>query len=154
MDAAVLSLVRIALLILLWVFILLALWAMRLDSQAARPGRSRTNTASAIPAPPVGRNEKAREITIVEGPLTGSHMDITQLDSIVLGRAQSVDFVLGDDYASARHARLFRRGGEWYVEDLESRNGTYLNGYRIDQPESVAVGADIKVGSTTVRLVP
>lgn len=93
-------------------------------------------------------------LSVVEGPLTGSHMDISQLESVTLGRSQDVEFVLGDDYASSRHARLFRRGSDWFVEDLESRNGTMVGGYRIDQPERVQVGTDIKMGGTTVRLTP
>lgn len=165
MDAAVLSFVRIALLVLLWVLILLALWGMRADTNrvAGRPSRSSkkgkrpTSGTGPTPAPapaPGIRKERARMLSVVEGPLTGSHMDISQLESVTLGRSQDVEFVLGDDYASSRHARLFRRGSDWFVEDLESRNGTMVGGYRIDQPERVQVGTDIKMGGTTVRLTP
>ena len=45
-----------------------------------------------------------------------------------------------------------RRGSEWVVEDLESRNGTFVNGVRIDQPEVVGADSEIKLGRTTVRL--
>ena len=79
-------------------------------------------------------------------------MDISTIDELVLGRSEDCDFVLGDDYASSRHARVFRRGNHWFVEDLDSRNGTHLSGARIDQPERVDVGQDIRVGRTTVRL--
>lgn len=164
MDAAVLSFARIALLVLLWVFILLSLAAMRADANAAsgrRGGTSRkrrrgatTGRQSAPPPAPAPRGQKARVITVIAGPLTGSHMDVSQVESVVLGRAQDCDFVLGDDYASSRHARLFRRGSDWFIEDLESRNGTFVGGYRIDQPERVQVGTDIKLGGTTVRLAP
>ena len=169
MDAAVLSFVRIALLVLLWVFILLALWGMRADTNRAAGRSSRSGKAgkkgkrptsapapAPVPAPksPGIRKERARMLSVVEGPLTGSHMDVSQLESVTLGRSQDVDFVLGDDYASSRHARLFRRGSDWFVEDLESRNGTIVGGYRIDQPERVQVGTDIKLGGTTVRLTP
>ena len=72
----------------------------------------------------------------------------------MVGRANTCDFVLGDDFASSQHARLFRRGSQWFIEDLESRNGTYVAGTRIDQPELVGVGTDIKMGRSVVRLVP
>lgn len=160
MDAAILTFVRIALLALLWVFILVALLAMRADTNRVA-GVGRAKGSAARPAPsvpvvkaPVVRREQARILTVVDGPLTGSHMDISQLDSVILGRSQDCDFVLGDDYASSHHSRLFRRGSDWFIEDLESRNGTYLGGYRIDQPERVQVGNDIKMGGTTVRLTP
>ncbi|MGO2574450.1 MAG: FHA domain-containing protein FhaB/FipA, partial [Corynebacterium casei] len=100
-----------------------------------------------------GRTVSAREIKIIDGPLAGSHMALSGLEDFTLGRAQDCDFVLGDDYASSRHARLFRRGSQWFVEDLESRNGTFVGGSRIDQPEHVGVNTDIKLGRSTVRLV-
>ncbi|GAB2506214.1 FHA domain-containing protein FhaB [Corynebacterium atrinae] len=159
MDSIVLLVFRIGLLVLLWFFVLMALRAMRKDVQvAAGVPTSATGTVAAprraAAAVIPGRREAARQLTVVEGPLTGSHMEVATLESIVLGRSPDSDFQLGDDYASSRHARLFRRGSEWFVEDLDSRNGTFVDGYRIDQPERVGVGTDVKVGRTTVRLVP
>ena len=81
-------------------------------------------------------------------------MDVSSLEELTIGRGPDNDFQLGDDFSSARHARLFRRGSEWFVEDLDSRNGTFVQGMRIDQPERVSVGTDIKMGRTIVRLVP
>lgn len=81
-------------------------------------------------------------------------MEVASLEDFTVGRAGDNDFQLGDDFASSRHARLFRRGSEWFVEDLDSRNGTFVNGVRIDQPERVSVGTDMKMGRTIVRLMP
>ena len=148
MDSVLILGARFGLLILLWLFILLVMWGMRRDVVAAS-GVRRQATASA----PI-RREKARQVMVVEGPLKGSHMEIASIEDFTLGRADSNDFVLGDDYASSRHARLFRRGSEWFVEDLDSRNGTFVQGNRIDQPERVSVGTDIKMGRTIVRLMP
>lgn len=163
MDELVLLVFRIALLVLLWFFVLMALRAMRRDTNAAagvpaRGGKVKSAPGGAGAAAPVApvrrRGEQARSLTIVEGPLKGSHMEVASLAEAVLGRSPDCTFVLGDDYASGRHARLFRRGNDWFVEDLDSRNGTFVGGYRIDQPERVVIGSDIKVGRTTVRLVP
>ena len=161
MDAVLVSAIRIGLLVLLWVFIVSSVLAMRADTnrisgtrgRGANGGRFVSASGRPRQAGSVHR-EKPRFLTVVEGPLTGSHMDVSQAESITLGRGQNCEFVLGDDYASSRHARLFRRGGDWFVEDLESRNGTFVNGFRIDQPERVQVGTDIKMGGTTVRLAP
>ncbi|MGP6174259.1 FHA domain-containing protein FhaB/FipA [Corynebacterium sp. A21] len=166
MDSLVLLSFRIALLVLLWFFIFMAMRAMRRDTNAAAgvpaQGRGRPKgkkgaggAAAAVPlaAPPRKRGEPARSLSIVEGPLKGSHMEVSTLDDVVMGRSPDCTFVLGDDYASGRHARLFRRGNDWFVEDLDSRNGTFVGGNRIDQPERVEVGSDIKLGRTTVRLV-
>ncbi|MEK0373003.1 FHA domain-containing protein FhaB/FipA [Corynebacterium mastitidis] len=153
MDSLVLTGFRIGVLVLLWLLTLVALRAMRRDTAlvgGAQPGkRSRRGAA---PAP--RKSAPINRITIVEGPLQGSHMEIASVGEVVLGRSPDCDFVLGDDFASARHARLFRRGSDWFVEDLDSRNGTFVAGTRIDQPERVDTGTSIRVGRTTVRLVP
>lgn len=157
MDSIVLLALRIGLLALLWLFILVALNAMRKDANNAAgvaPKSGPVGSGAPVLSAPSRRKEAARQIAVVEGPLQGSHMQLGTLEDFTLGRAQDCDFVLGDDYSSARHARLFRRGSQWFVEDLESRNGTYVAGVRIDQPERVGVGSDIKMGRTTVRLVP
>ncbi|MBC3186457.1 FHA domain-containing protein [Corynebacterium sp. zg-331] len=149
MDSLVLTGFRIGVLVLLWLLILVALRAMRRDTAlVAGSSRRRSTTPTPRKAAP------AHQITIVEGPLQGSYMEIASVGEVVLGRSPDCDFVLGDDFASARHARLFRRGSDWFVEDLDSRNGTFVAGTRIDQPERVDTGTSIRVGRTTVRLVP
>ena len=152
MDSVIMSGLRIGLLILLWLFILVALNAMRRDANKAAGSYQALKAEPAAPRVK-GRTVSAREIKIIDGPLAGSHMALSGLEDFTLGRAQDCDFVLGDDYASSRHARLFRRGSQWFVEDLESRNGTFVAGSRIDQPEHVGVNTDIKLGRSTVRLV-
>lgn len=152
MDSLILSIFRIGLLAILWIFILVSLRAMRRDTNRA--------AGATPPRPSAGgvlkqeRRAPANHIMVVEGPYQGSHMEISTLNEMVLGRSPECDFVLGDDYSSARHARLFRRGQEWFVEDLDSRNGTYVGGTRIEQPERVNTGTDIRIGRTTVRLAP
>lgn len=148
MDSAIILSARFGLLILLWLFILLVLWAVRRDVVSASGARRQ----AAAPAPI--KRDKARQLVVVDGPLKGSHMEIASVEDLTLGRADSCDFVLGDDFASSTHARLFRRGSEWFLEDLDSRNGTYVQGLRIDQPERVSVGMDMKMGRTTLRLLP
>lgn len=143
---------RFGLLILLWLFIFVVLAVQRRDIRSAEVAQRRT--ASVAPAPASTRRDKAQEVVVVEGPLRGSHMNISTVEDLSLGRADDNDFVLGDDFASSRHARLFRRGSDWFVEDLDSRNGTFVGGIRIDQPERVQVGTDIKMGRTIVRLMP
>jgi len=151
MDSVVLLALRIGLLALLWLFILVALNVMRRDTNQAAGAPQTTSPGSAFKAP--RRREAAKQIFIAEGPLKGSHMELGMLEECTMGRAPDCDFVTGDDYSSSHHARLFRRGSEWFVEDLESRNGTFVDGGRIDQPERVGVGSDIKLGRTTVRLM-
>lgn len=148
MDAFLLLVVRFGLLALLWALIIVIVWALCKDILRTSGAARRVRMSRPV------RREKARSIQVVEGPLRGSHMEVSSLEAFTLGRSDDNDFVLGDDFSSSRHARLFRRGSDWFVEDLDSRNGTFVSGTRIEQPERVSVGTDIKMGRTIVRLVP
>ncbi|PFG27605.1 FHA-domain-containing protein [Corynebacterium renale] len=153
MDGLVVTGIRVGILVVLWLFVLLALRAMKKDvAPKAYAGRG---PARGVPGPGPSAPKRApvTRMTVVDGPLRGSHMDISGMGAVTIGRSQDCDFVLGDDFSSARHARLFRRGSDWFVEDLDSRNGTSVGGVRIDQPERVGVGSDIRMGRSTVRLV-
>lgn len=154
MDEMILFGLKVALLVLLWLFILFALNIQRKDSRPTSGGALAVAPQPIAPLAASKRNAKPRLITIVDGPLTGSRMELGPLTEITIGRAPDCDFVVGDDFASARHAKLIKRGNEWFAEDLDSRNGTFVAGVRIDQPEKVATGTDLKVGRTTIRLVP
>lgn len=149
MDSTVILSARFGLLALLWVFIMIVMWVQRKELVRAAGAMRRQATAQASV-----KRDKARELAVIEGPLRGSHMEIASVEDVTIGRGPDNDFQLGDDFASARHARLFRRGSEWFIEDLDSRNGTFVQGTRIDQPERVSVGTDIKMGRTIVRLTP
>ena len=153
MDSLVLLGLRVALLLVLWLFVMLALWAMKNDLKLmGAPSKSSSVAAPQGLARAFNRSTPPRLLTVIEGPLAGSSMEV--IDDIVMGRSPDCTFVVGDDYASGRHARIFKRGSEWFVEDLDSRNGTFVGGLRIDQPEEVELGTDIRIGRTTVRLVP
>jgi len=61
--------------------------------------------------------------------------------------------VLSDDYASNHHVRFQIAHGFWYVKDLGSTNGTWLNGRRIHAPQRLKKGDKIKIGHTVVIVV-
>lgn len=73
---------------------------------------------------------------------------------MLIGRADDSTLVLTDDYASTRHARLSPRGSDWYVEDLGSTNGTYLDRSKVTTAVKVPIGTPVRIGKTAIELRP
>ncbi|MDO5731018.1 FHA domain-containing protein FhaB/FipA [Corynebacterium sphenisci] len=154
MEAIVFLLSRIAVLVLLWFFIWMTMRGLRADANAASGLRPVRAAAPAVRARPFQRAQTPHQLLVTAGPLAGSRMNLDNSREVTIGRADDSAFVLDDDYASARHARLLPRDGDWFLEDLDSRNGTFLNGQRVDAPEKLETGMEIRIGRTTLRLQP
>jgi FHA domain len=60
---------------------------------------------------------------------------------------------IGDEHASGHHALFQFAHGLWYVQDLDSTNGTWLNGRRIYQPQRLKKGDKVRIGRTTIVVV-
>ncbi len=72
-----------------------------------------------------------------------------------LGRASTNTIVFADDdTTSLEHALITRRNGKWWLEDLGSRNGTFLNGAAIEGAVVISAGDVIEVGQTQLRFEP
>ncbi len=63
------------------------------------------------------------------------------------------NLALGDEHASNHHARFQFAHGAWYVEDLSSTNGTWLNGRRMFSAQRLKKGDKIKIGRTLIQVV-
>lgn len=72
--------------------------------------------------------------------------------SLTFGRGAGCDVVVADQSMSRQHARVAAADGTWIVEDLGARNGTFLNGGRIEGSQPLAPGDVIKMGATLVRV--
>jgi pSer/pThr/pTyr-binding forkhead associated (FHA) protein len=88
-------------------------------------------------------------LVIIRGPGTGR--DVTLGAETVVGRAPDVEIPLDDAGASRRHCRVRMAGAFWVVEDLGSRNGTFVGGKRIDGVVPLREGDVIRIG--TVELI-
>lgn len=162
MQTTMLLVVKIALLVVLWFFIWMAIRSLRADARRASGlGGAAAYVDAAGPAPgyvpPSGglglrRARPPAGLVVTTGPLTGTQLDFVGYSEIIIGRAPGSTLVLEDDFASGSHARLIRRGSQWYVEDLDSRNGTWLGDQRLDQPELLTAGMDVRVGQTHLRM--
>jgi pSer/pThr/pTyr-binding forkhead associated (FHA) protein len=71
---------------------------------------------------------------------------------VLLGRNPECTLILDDDFASGRHARIFRRDDGWFVEDLGSTNGTFLGSNKLTRPMLVEVGSTLRIGKTVFEL--
>jgi pSer/pThr/pTyr-binding forkhead associated (FHA) protein len=69
-----------------------------------------------------------------------------------IGRAPGNSIVLEDDYVSNEHALLMLRGRQWWVEDLNSRNGTLLNGELVEAATIIASGDVLTIGGSQLKL--
>jgi serine phosphatase RsbU (regulator of sigma subunit) len=74
--------------------------------------------------------------------------------TVVLGRSSKADVVIPDRFLSRLHARLVRRQDGWYLEDLGSRNTTFLNGQAVTGPTRLSPGDVVRLAGTTVDIAP
>jgi len=72
-------------------------------------------------------------------------------DETTLGRSGESKIIIPDDFVSKRHARITRSEGRYWLEDLGSRNGTYLNNVLVRQPVTLSEGDRIKIGKVTFQ---
>jgi Inner membrane component of T3SS, cytoplasmic domain len=163
MSELSLTIIRVAFLAVLWLFVIAAIGVVRTDllgGPATAPRRGRGHQAQTLGAPRQAtrppRPQRAgrgspRFLVVTAGALKGTSMDLAQ-QQITLGRANDATLVLNDDYASSRHARIFPQDGQWIVEDLGSTNGTYLDRQKVTAPTPVPLGVPIRIGKTVLEL--
>ena len=155
MQGLVLQLTRAGFLMLLWLFIWSVLRILRTDiyapTGAVMVRRGLTLRGTLLPARQKGN--AARYLVVTEGALSGERITLSG-QPVLIGRADDSTLVLNDDYASTRHARLSQRGTEWYVEDLGSTNGTYLDRAKVTTAVRVPIGTPVSVGKTVIELRP
>ncbi len=132
---------RIVILLLVYAFLLSVLWFLWRDLRVAAPRAARPRSS-------------ARQLVVVAGDEAGLRPgDTFPLQPVTeLGRDLANTVVVPDAFASAQHARLTLRDGQWWLEDLDSRNGTFINNHRIVRPTPVRAGDVIRVGRVGLRL--
>jgi len=166
-----LTLLRLGFLGLLWALVLTAIAVLRADIYGTRVfsrGRGRTNARPSRPkssGPPsrattgVRSPERTGEATdggtakivVVAGPLKGTSIPLGET-AVTIGRSPRATLVIEDDYCSSRHARIFREGDAWMVEDLGSTNGTFLDDAKLTEPEEFLPGSRLTMGATSLEM--
>jgi Inner membrane component of T3SS, cytoplasmic domain len=113
------------------------------SAPAAKPAKSKTGAPATT--------ETVSKLVVTSGPKAGVEVDLGR-DPLTIGRSSEAGLVIRDDYTSSQHARLMLWGEQWMLQDLDSTNGTWLDGERVHAPVPVKVGSPIKVGATTFEL--
>jgi pSer/pThr/pTyr-binding forkhead associated (FHA) protein len=134
MIATVVLVLRIALTIALYIFLA---WALSTVLQDLRQQGTRIST------------QKKPGITILVKYMQGieSQRFFTK-NEIVIGRDTHCDLSMMDETMSAHHARLVHHHGQWWLEDLNSTNGTYLGGQKLTTPAVIITDDEFKCGNT------
>lgn len=131
--------------------------AAQVPPPAAAPVAASAPAASpAAPSRPskkggAATTETVERIVITSGPKAGLELPLTN-EPLTIGRSSESGLVIRDDYTSSHHARLVLWGDQWMIQDLDSTNGTWHDGARVQAPTPVTIGAPIKVGATTFEL--
>jgi hypothetical protein len=161
MSELTITLLRLGYLALLWVLVLTSIGVLRRDlygtritdrrrkSKVAHAGVAATQ-ATPTPAKPA-RSTGPSRLVVTEGPLRGTIIPLGS-SAVLLGRAPSCTLVLDDDYSSSRHARIYPQGGQWFVEDLGSTNGTFVADQRVEAPTPLPTGTPVRVGQSVLEL--
>lgn len=71
---------------------------------------------------------------------------------VLIGRDDACDFVVNEEVVSAHHARMYFKSSQWWVEDLHSTNGTYLNDERVDTPTVIIKGDELRIGRQIITI--
>ena len=140
MEPAVVAIwvLRLLFLAMLYVFLWMVVRALLRDLRAAAREPTTELGRLVVVASPGGE------------PFPGATFALDAITS--LGRDVNNSIVLDDDFASASHAALTYRGRAWYVEDLGSTNGTFVNGSQVDGLAPIAFGDEIQIGQVRLRL--
>lgn len=152
MPESVLTLLKFLFLALIYVFLLLI---VRVVLRELRAPALVDGGVPGTPAPVTrkGATAKAGATLHVLAPESRRGETVPIDTEVTIGRGGGCALVLGDDqYASTVHARVFRRGRDLFVDDLESRNGTFVNGDRISSTTKLRKGDRIQIGQTVCEV--
>mgnify|MGYP006277171235 CR=1 FL=1 len=157
MSELALTLLRIGFLVALWVFVIVTIIVLRRDLRQPAEAKPTSTRPVKPPKPPKAPKApkpvktKGLSLVVTEGPLAGTVVPLGT-EQVTLGRAPDSTLVIDDDYASSRHARIYPSEGAWFVEDLGSTNGTWIDRSRITSPTVLPAGTPLRIGRTTLQL--
>jgi pSer/pThr/pTyr-binding forkhead associated (FHA) protein len=152
MPDIVLDILKYVFLVVLYIFVARAVRAVMIELRPAPATTSSGRGSSTSTKAPSRKVKKApKRAVIVEGASSsGKNFDLGQ--ELTIGRADKCHVILDDTYVSQVHARVFSRGESYFLEDLGSTNGTYLNRKRVGGATELQRGDRVKIGKTVLEM--
>ena len=156
MSSALLTFLKYIFLAALYLFflrVLRAVWSELRDPEPAAAGAG--GAAAPMPSPaPLPRPAPIARLVVLDPP-DRAGQEYPLGEEITIGRAAGCAVTLPNDtFVSQLHARVFHRETEYFVEDLGSTNGTFLNGQKVGAPVALRVGDRLQIGNTALGLRP
>lgn len=145
MPPIVLTTLKWLFIALLYLFIARAIRIIYLDLVGPRASRQRKGAGGRM-----RRRGTPRSIIVAEPDKPSRALPLQ--DEITVGRGEACTVPLDDTYTSTLHARLYAKDATWFVEDMGSTNGTYLNRVKVTAPAPLAVGDEIRLGKTVIEV--
>ena len=154
MPDSVLTVLKFCLLAVLYLFLARVVWVVARELRGTPAPVPVPVAAASAPAaaPPKARGRRPWRLVLVE-PAAEAGAAYPIDSEITLGRGGGCTVPLAfDTFVSQVHARAFDRDGTLWIEDLGSRNGTFVNGEQVHEPTRVAKGARVQVGETVLEV--
>lgn len=158
MSELTLFVLQLAFLGLLWAFVFAIVYALRTDlfgpprmrvEDETPPLSTPKSPRSASPSEPSGI---ASSLLVISGPKEGVSLELIPEEQFTIGRSGDSSLVIRDDTTSTHHARLMLWNDQWMVQDLDSTNGTFVDGKRVSIPTPVPLNTPVTVGTTAFEL--
>ncbi len=156
MVTVLLSVLRYAFLFLLFVFIFRLVKWMVGDLRGEREHPVETGNIQPVPEErELSVNTPGGRLLVLESVSDKSDPgDFYIIDAgVSIGRGDSNDVVLKDSFVSSKHAGIYLKDGQYWLEDFNSVNGTYLNQVRVAQPTVLSSGDKIGIGGIIFQFV-
>jgi len=152
---SVLTILKFCLLAVLYLFLARVVWVVVRELRGTPAPVPVAPAPAPIAAPPKAGKAKGRKqwrLVLVE-PASEAGAAYVIDDEITMGRGGGCTVPLAfDTFVSTVHARAFDRDGTLWIEDLGSRNGTFVNGEQVHEATRVSKGARVQVGETVLEV--
>jgi hypothetical protein len=136
-SGPILLVLRLLLAGVLYAFLAWGIWVLWRDLSHWSVSLARLRAPSLILSLQVGNGERSYRFTSAE---------------VVIGRDPACDLRLEDKTISAQHARLSYHHSQWWVQDLSSRNGTFLNGDLASEALVITAGDKLRCGQLNFQI--